>query len=150
VPVAEGHCEAPVWNPGLKIEIPHPENHVLKVFRFRSWKPRVWKSRPQSWDPKSWKPCPENIQGPRFQDLVLSVRRSPETKIGTWTDGQTHCCNYICNVWRIEGDQFLCQRQFHEIRFLLLSKRFTIKSWSPGEGSAVGCSLYFLCYRFLW
>jgi hypothetical protein len=49
-----------VWNPGPKIEIPHPENHVLKVFRFRSWKPRVWKSRPQSWDPKSWEPCPEN------------------------------------------------------------------------------------------
>jgi hypothetical protein len=50
----------PVWNPGPKIEIPHPENHILKVFRFRSWKPRVWKSRPQSWDPKSWKPCAEN------------------------------------------------------------------------------------------
>jgi hypothetical protein len=31
--VAEGHCEAPVLNPGPKIEIPHPENHVLKVFR---------------------------------------------------------------------------------------------------------------------
>ncbi len=50
------HVKAPVWNPGPKIEIPHPENHVLKVFRFRSSKPRVWKSRPQSWDPKSWKP----------------------------------------------------------------------------------------------
>jgi hypothetical protein len=58
--MAEGQCEALVWNLGLKIEIPHPENHVLKVFRFRSWKPRVWKSRPQSWDPKAWKPCPEN------------------------------------------------------------------------------------------
>jgi len=28
-------------NPGPKIEIPHLENHVLKVFKFRSWKPRV-------------------------------------------------------------------------------------------------------------
>jgi hypothetical protein len=50
----------PVRNPGPKIEIPHLENHILKVFKFRSWKPRVWKSRPQSWDPKSWKPCLEN------------------------------------------------------------------------------------------
>jgi hypothetical protein len=31
VPVAEGHCEAPVWNPGLKIEILSFENHVLKT-----------------------------------------------------------------------------------------------------------------------
>jgi hypothetical protein len=54
------HVKPPVWNPGSKIEMPHPENHVLKVFRFRSWKPRVWKSRPQSWDLKSWKPCLEN------------------------------------------------------------------------------------------
>ncbi len=51
-------------------------------------------------------------------------------------------------VRRIEADQFLCQRQFHEIWFLLLSKQFTINSWSPGEGSPLGCSLYFLCYRF--
>ncbi len=67
--VAEGHCEAPVLNPGPKIEIPHPENHVLKVFRFRSWKPRVWKSKPQSWDHKSRKPCPENhiLKFPRPQ-----------------------------------------------------------------------------------
>ncbi len=58
---SSGHRQTDaVWNPGPKIEIPHPENHVLKVFRFRSWKPRVWKYRPQSWDPKSWKPCPEN------------------------------------------------------------------------------------------
>ncbi len=56
-----------VWNPGPKIEIPHPENHVLKVFRFRSWKSRMWKSRPQSWDPKSWKPCPENFPGPKVE-----------------------------------------------------------------------------------
>jgi hypothetical protein len=59
-PWPKATVKPPVWNPGPKIEIPHPENHVLKVFRFRSWKPRVWKSRPQSWDPKSWKPCPEN------------------------------------------------------------------------------------------
>ncbi len=63
------HVKPPVRNPGPKIEIPHLENHVLKVFRFRSWKPRVWKSRPQSWDPKSWKPCPENhiLKFPRPQ-----------------------------------------------------------------------------------
>ncbi len=62
-----------MWNPGPKIEIPHPENHVLKVFRFRSWKPRVWKSRPQSWDPKSWKPCLENhiLKFPRPQSWDL-------------------------------------------------------------------------------
>ncbi len=59
-PFPAGQCEAPVWNPGPKIEIPHSENQALKVFRFWSWKPRVWKSRPQSWDPKSRKPCPEN------------------------------------------------------------------------------------------
>jgi len=47
------HVKPPVWNPSPKIEIPHPENHVLKDFRFRSWKPWVWKSRPQSWDLKS-------------------------------------------------------------------------------------------------
>jgi hypothetical protein len=47
------------WKSCVKIEIPHPENHILKVFRFLSWKPRVWKSRPQSWDPKSWKPYPK-------------------------------------------------------------------------------------------
>jgi hypothetical protein len=32
---------------------------------------------------------PGQTAGLRFQDLVLSVRRGPETKIGTWTDGQT-------------------------------------------------------------
>jgi hypothetical protein len=65
----------PVWNPGPKIEIPHLENHVLKVFRFRFWKPRVWKSRPQSWDPKSWKPCPENhiLKAPKLRSQVLKT-----------------------------------------------------------------------------
>jgi len=68
-PWPKATVKPPVWNPGPKIEIPHPENHVLKVFRFRSWKPWVWKSRPQSWDPKSWKPCPENhiLKFPRPQ-----------------------------------------------------------------------------------
>ncbi len=71
------------WKSCAKIEIPHPENHILKVFRFRSWKPRVWKSRPQSWDPKSWKPCPENhiLKFPR-SFWVLETRsansRSPK------------------------------------------------------------------------
>ncbi len=50
------------WKSCVKIEIPHLENHILKVFRFRSWKPRVWKSRPQSWDPKSWKSYPKISQ----------------------------------------------------------------------------------------
>jgi len=58
-----------VWNLGPKVEILSLENHVLKVFWFRSWKPRVWKSRPQSWDLKSWKPCRENhiLKFPRPQ-----------------------------------------------------------------------------------
>jgi len=29
------HVKPPVWNPGPKIEISHPENHVLKVFKFQ-------------------------------------------------------------------------------------------------------------------
>ncbi len=68
-PWSKATVKPPVWNPGPKIEIPHPENHILKVFRFWSWKPRVWKSRPQSWDPKSWKPCLENhiLKFPRPQ-----------------------------------------------------------------------------------
>jgi hypothetical protein len=40
------------------------------------------------------------------KDLVLSVRRGPETKIGTWTDGQIHCCNYI----RDSHDTFMNMR----------------------------------------
>jgi len=59
-PWSKATVKPPVWNPGPKIEIPHPENHVLKFFRFWSWKSWVWKSRPQNWDPKSWKPCPKN------------------------------------------------------------------------------------------
>jgi hypothetical protein len=38
---------------------------------------------------------PGQTAGPRFQDLVLSVRRGPEIKIDTWTDRQTdrhHVC----------------------------------------------------------
>jgi hypothetical protein len=45
----------------------------LKVFRFRSWKPRVWKSRPQSWDPKSWKPYPKISQAPKLRSQVLKT-----------------------------------------------------------------------------
>jgi hypothetical protein len=80
------HVKPPLWNPSPKIEISHLENHVLKVFRFRSWKPRVWKSCPENhilkfprsfWvletrsansrspkieDPTSWKSCPKNFQ----------------------------------------------------------------------------------------
>jgi hypothetical protein len=44
----------PLWSPLCEIQVPKLRSHILKVFRFRSWKPRVWKSRPQSWDPKSW------------------------------------------------------------------------------------------------
>jgi hypothetical protein len=72
-PWPKATVKPPVWNPGPKIEIPHPENHVLKVFRFRSWKPRVWKSRPQSWDPKSWKPCPKISQAPKLRSQVLKT-----------------------------------------------------------------------------
>ncbi len=98
-----GSCEAPVWNPGPKIEIPHPKNHILKVFRFRSWKPRVWKSRPQSWDPKSWKPCPENhiLKFPR-SFWVLETRRansrSPKTEdLTSWKS-----CPKNFQVWVLE------------------------------------------------
>ncbi len=83
-PWPKATVKPPVWNPGPKIEIPHPENHVLKVFRFRSWKPRVWKSRPQSWDPKSWKPCPENhiLKFPRPQSWdPKSWKPCPENHI---------------------------------------------------------------------
>jgi len=76
-----------VCNPGPKIEIPHPENHVLKVFRFRSWKPQVWKSRPQSWDPKSWKPCLENhiLKFPKPQSWdPKSWKSCPENHILLW------------------------------------------------------------------
>ncbi len=77
-PWPKATVKPPVWNPGPKIEIPHPENHVLRVFRFRSWKRRVWKSRPQSWDPKSWKPCPENhilkfSKAPKLRSQVLKT-----------------------------------------------------------------------------
>ncbi len=97
------HVKPPVWNPGTKIDIPHPENHILKVFRFRSWKPRVWKSRPQSWDPKSWKSCPENhiLKFPRFF-WVLETRsansRSPKTEDPTsWKS-----CPKKFQVWVLE------------------------------------------------
>ncbi len=68
------HVKPPVWNPGPKIEIPHLENHVLKVFRFRSWKPRVWKSKAQSWDPKSWKSYP------KISEVFLGLG-NPECKL---------------------------------------------------------------------
>jgi hypothetical protein len=83
-PWPKATVKPPMWNPGPKFEIPHLENHVLKVFRFRSWKPRVWISRPQSWDPKSWKPCPENhiLKFPRPQSWDLkSWKPCPENHI---------------------------------------------------------------------
>jgi hypothetical protein len=78
-PWPKATLELPVWNPGPKIEIPHPENHVLKVFKFRSWKPRVWKSRPQSWDPKSWKPYPKISQAQSWDPK--SWKACPENHI---------------------------------------------------------------------
>jgi len=83
-PWPKATMKPPVWNPGPKIEISHLENHVLKVFRFRSWKLRVWKSRPQSWNPKSWKPCPENhiLKFPRPQSWdPKSWKPCPENHI---------------------------------------------------------------------
>jgi hypothetical protein len=82
----------PVWNPGPKIEIPHPENHILKVFRFGNREcenpgPKVEIPspeihilkfpRPQSWDPKSWKPCPENHIS-SMNSLSCQCRRQTE------------------------------------------------------------------------
>jgi hypothetical protein len=72
------------WKSCAKIEIPHLENHILKVFRFRSWKLRVWKSRPRSWDPKSWKPRLENhiLKFPRPQSWdPMSWKPCPENHI---------------------------------------------------------------------
>jgi len=77
-PWSKATVKRPVWNPGPKIEIPHPKSHVLKVFRFRSWKPRVRKCRPQSSDPKSWKHSSGSGSGPVTTQRVAGQ-----------TDGQT-------------------------------------------------------------
>ncbi len=105
-PWPKATVKPPVWNPGPIIEIPSPENHVLKVFRFRSWKPRVWKSRPQSWDPKFWKPCPES------HVLKTSARPGrPETRAPSRTDG--HCSQSLlatrttCCPSGVRGKNFL-------------------------------------------
>ncbi len=48
------------WKSCAKIEIPHPENHILKV-------------KPQSWDPKSWKPYPKISLAPKLRSRVLKT-----------------------------------------------------------------------------
>ncbi len=91
------------WKSCAKIEIPHPENHILKVFRFRSWKPWVWKSRPQSWDPKSWKPCLENhiLKFPRsFWVLETRSANSRSPKIEDPTSWKS--CPKNFQVWVLE------------------------------------------------
>jgi hypothetical protein len=96
------HVKPPVWNPGPKIEIPHPENHVLKVFKFRSWKLWVWKFRPQSWDPKSWKPCPENhiLKFPRPQSWdPKSWKPYPKTSQVFLGLGNSECKLQVSKNW---------------------------------------------------
>jgi hypothetical protein len=45
----------PKKNPGPKIEIQHPENHVLKVFRIRPVTPFFTSAIPSLF---AWPPCP--------------------------------------------------------------------------------------------
>ncbi len=89
-----------------------------KVFRFRSWKPRVWKSRPQSWDPKSWKPCPENhilnfpslfgswkpgVQTPGLQKLRIPRPENHVQKIsrfGSWKPTSCTSQNWNLTSWK--------------------------------------------------
>ncbi len=83
------------WKSCAKIEIPHPENHILKVFRFWYWKPRVWKSRPQSWDPKSWKPCPENH--------ILKFPRPQSWNPKSWKPcPENHILKFLRSFWVLE------------------------------------------------
>jgi len=117
------HVKPPVWNPGPKIEIPHPENHVLKVFKFRSWKPPVWKSRLQSWDPKSWKPCPENhiLKFPR-SFWVLETQsvnsKSPKTEDPTsWKSCPKHF-----QVWVLETHtMYIPKLKSHVLKIMSLT-----------------------------
>jgi hypothetical protein len=144
-----GQCEAPVWNPGPKIEIPHSENQVLKVFRFRSWKPRVWKSRPQSWDPKSRKPCPENdilkFSRPQswdpksrkpcgFQDLdkrtldwVSFPARAPLSPVSI----SSLCSSFSC---RVLGFGSAVRDTDYNLLILFLGHKPMCKSRSAGSG----------------
>jgi len=140
-PWPKATMKPPVWNPGPKIEIPHPKNHVLKVFRFRSWKPRVWKSRPQSWDPKSWKPCLENSGNRRFPErtavVVPVLVRLPrkEWRVGQ-TDGlQVHRKSYILNqTWWTKIGQCLEDSSSHcpfpmELIYLLIYNSLGFVRW---------------------
>jgi len=110
----------PVCNPGPKIEIPHLENHVLKVFRFRSWKPPgtlPCSARPcwppsQPVSPSPLTPdghcsqsllvtrttcCPSGVRGRNFLPLHYIISRfhfcraGPRTRAPSQTDGfQVH------------------------------------------------------------
>ncbi len=129
------------WKSCAKIEIPHPKNHILKVFRFRSWKPRMWKSRPQSWDPKSWKPCPKNyiVKFPR-SFWVFETRsansRFPKTEDPTsWKS-----CLKNFQVWVLETHTvYVPKLKFHVLKIMSVQansrwpKTETIKN-STGNG----------------
>jgi hypothetical protein len=130
------------WKSCAKIEIPHSENHILKVFRFRSWKQRVWKSRPQSWDLKFWKPCPGNhiLKFPR-SFWVLETRsansRSPKTEDPTsWKS-----CSKNFQVWVLETHTvYVPKLKSHVLKIMSLKiscldfdehpcKQTTAKNW---------------------
>jgi hypothetical protein len=119
------HARPPVWNPGPKIEIPRPENHVLKCFRFRSWKPRVWKSRTQSWDPTPWKPYPKISQvlglgdpecklhdAKNWGSHVLKIMSKKFPGFGSWKPTPCTSQNWDLTSWKS------CPRKFHVYVFV--------------------------------
>jgi len=96
-----GSCEAPVWNPSPKIEISHLENHVLKVFRFWSWKPS-WKSCPQSFQVSILETASVKIQAPKLRSQVLKTMSwKPYPKISqVFLDlGNPECKLYVSKNW---------------------------------------------------
>jgi len=124
------HVKPPVWNLGLKIEIPHLENQVLKVFRFRSWKPRVWKSKPQSWDPKSWKPCPENhiLKFPR--SFWVLETRSANSRSEDPTSWKSSPKNF--QVWVLETHTvYVPKLKSHVLKIMSLKISMSRFWWTP-------------------
>jgi len=140
-PWPKATVKRPVWNPGPKIEIPHPKSHVLKVFRFRSWKPRVWKCRPQSSDPKSWKHNSGSGSGPVTTQRVmgrtdgrtdgLQVHRRYKKKAEDQNEATGACCgNQLvaeASAWRFS------ERTAVAVPVLV---RLPRKEWRVGQTNA--------------
>jgi hypothetical protein len=63
-PWPKATAKPPVWNPGPKVEIPSPENHVLKTISYNfpglfAWPALPWPPRPAlPWPPCLALPCP--------------------------------------------------------------------------------------------